>query len=66
VRADGDAWEEAAAGVEFIDENGGGPGARLKKNPLAQHRRRSKKVAEPARLSRHAEEPARPELPSCA
>src|SRR6516165_7271625 len=47
VRADGDAWEEAAAGVEFIDENGGGPGARLKKNPLAQQRRRSKKVAEP-------------------
>jgi hypothetical protein len=26
----------AAAGVEFIDENGGGPGVRLRKEPGAQ------------------------------
>jgi predicted transcriptional regulator len=30
-----------AAGVEFIDENGGGPGVRLRKPPAAKSRKRS-------------------------
>jgi hypothetical protein len=29
-----------AAGVEFIDENGGGPGVRLRKAQLAEQQRR--------------------------
>jgi hypothetical protein len=29
------------AGVEFIDENGGGPGVRLRKRPQEKHRKRT-------------------------